>query len=86
MQLSFYRKDTSYESYDTIFCFHVIPKLRLPCEIIFTLLTGVHDMFSYDSKEGYHILNLIEIDDSQIGGDLTISKNYFICSSKCVCS
>ena len=61
MQLSFYRKDTSYESYDTIFCFHVIPKLRLPCAIIFTLLTGVHDKFSYDYKEGYHKLNLIEI-------------------------
>ena len=76
MQLSFYRKDTSYESYDIIFCFHVIPKLRLPCEIIFTLLTGVHDIFSYDSKEGYLILNLIEMDDSEIWGDLTVSKNY----------
>ena len=44
----------------------MIPKLRLPCEIIFTLLTGVHDIFSYDSKEGYLILNLIEMDDSEI--------------------
>ena len=65
MQISFYREEKFYESYD-IFCFHVIPKLRLPCAIIFTLLTGVHDKFSYDYKEGYHKLNLIEIDDSQI--------------------
>ena len=66
MQLSFYRKDTSYESHDTIFCFHVIPKLRLPCEIIFTLLTGVHDLYAYDSQKGYHLQILIDIDDSQI--------------------
>ena len=65
MQILFYIEDTSYESYDMIFCFHVIPKLRLPCDIIFTLLTGVHYLFSYDSK-GYHIHNLIEICDSQI--------------------
>ena len=57
----------------------MIPKLRLPCEIIFTLLTGVHDTFSYDSKEGYHILNLIEIYDSKNEVTLPFPKTTLLC-------
>ena len=51
------------------FSLHMIPKLRLPFEIIFTLVTGIHALISYDSNEGYNILNFIDIDDSQIWGD-----------------
>ena len=53
-------------SHMLLFFLHVIPKLRIPFEIIITLVTCIHALFLYDSNEGYHILNLIEIDDSQI--------------------
>ena len=52
-------------SHMLLFFLHVIPKLMIPFEII-TLVTCIHALFLYDSNEGYHILNLIEIDDSQI--------------------
>jgi len=34
---------------------------KYPCEIIFTLITGIHALFSYASKDGYNFQNCITI-------------------------